>query len=103
MTKHTKVGFWHSTTEPHLLKPVPSLDPWEGKHKFLLGLKATEEMADAVTFKGVSKCRICGCHNGCVEFEYGGFVWPAGLAHYVENHNVMPPKEFVDFINEAAG
>ena len=26
MTKHTKVGFWHSTTEPHLPKPVPSLD-----------------------------------------------------------------------------
>lgn len=53
-------------------------------------------------YNGYSKCRICGCNNGNVEFvlEKDGikFRYPEGLMHYYEIHNVQPSKEFFDFI-----
>jgi hypothetical protein len=43
---------------------------------------------------GTSLCRICGQANGSAELTDGvRFVWPEGLAHYVEAHNVRLPAE----------
>ena len=44
---------------------------------------------------GYSPCRICGQQNGALELSDGVFVWPDGLAHYVSDHLVKPPQEFV--------
>jgi hypothetical protein len=33
---------------------------------------------------------------GYQEYWVGAWVWPAGLAHYVEHHEVMLPAEFVE-------
>jgi len=52
-----------------------------------------------VTFCGWSTCRF-GCaageRNGCSQLTDGEWMWPEGLAHYVECHNVMLPEEFVE-------
>lgn len=51
---------------------------------------------------GYSNCRFSGCGDcrcpagpwvemGCVALTDGSFVWPEGLAHYVEAHSVQPP------------
>lgn len=56
------------------------------------------KVATAFTrWKGFSRCRICGDLNGttCDTFD-GSWVWPAGLAHYVEEHRVRLPQAFVD-------
>ncbi|MEU8285341.1 hypothetical protein AB0C01_13470 [Micromonospora sp. NPDC048905] len=43
---------------------------------------------------GVSVCRLCGAANGSTEQTDGEhFVWPEGLAHYVEEHDVRLPDE----------
>ncbi|HTJ33294.1 MAG TPA: hypothetical protein VL738_08685 [Dactylosporangium sp.] len=43
---------------------------------------------------GVSLCRLCGAANGRAEQTDGEhFVWPEGLAHYVEEHGVRLPDE----------
>jgi hypothetical protein len=43
---------------------------------------------------GISHCRICGQANGSVELTDGvRFIWPDGLAHYIETHNVRLPAE----------
>ncbi|MFG2039917.1 hypothetical protein [Dactylosporangium sp. NPDC048998] len=43
---------------------------------------------------GVSVCRLCGAANGSTEKTDGEhFVWPEGLAHYVEEHGVRLPDE----------
>ena len=43
---------------------------------------------------GVSVCRLCGAANGSTEQTDGDhFVWPEGLAHYVEEHGVRLPDE----------
>lgn len=50
-----------------------------------------------VVAAGVSRCRLCGCANGSSELTDGvNFVWPEGLAHYVEQHGVCLPEEVVD-------
>lgn len=47
-----------------------------------------------VAAAGKSLCRICGQINGSAELTDGvRFVWPEGLAHYVEAHNVRLPAE----------
>lgn len=43
---------------------------------------------------GISRCRLCGRHNGTTELTDGeNFCWPQGLAHYVEEHGVRLPDE----------
>ncbi|ONH32489.1 hypothetical protein [Pseudofrankia asymbiotica] len=46
-------------------------------------------------YMGVSPCRICGRDNGSLELSDGTYVWPEGLAHYLTDHGVRPPKPFV--------
>ncbi|WBB69033.1 hypothetical protein [Micromonospora sp. WMMD812] len=49
---------------------------------------------DFVAAAGVSVCRLCGAANGSTEQTDGEyFVWPEGLAHYVEEHDVRLPDE----------
>ncbi|GIF72616.1 hypothetical protein [Asanoa siamensis] len=43
---------------------------------------------------GCSECRLCGARNACDELTDGvHFVWPGGLAHYVEAHDVALPDD----------
>jgi hypothetical protein len=52
-----------------------------------------------VATAGVSFCRLCGAANGSTELTDGvNFVWPEGLAHYVEAHAVRLPAEVVDLM-----
>jgi hypothetical protein len=44
---------------------------------------------------GFSVCRICRIRNGSSELTDGDFVWPEGLAHYVEEHGVQLPPEVI--------
>ncbi|MER5261929.1 hypothetical protein ABTZ99_07610 [Actinosynnema sp. NPDC002837] len=47
-----------------------------------------------VAAAGTSACRLCGRMNGSAELTDGvRFVWPEGLPHYVEAHNVRLPAE----------
>jgi hypothetical protein len=35
---------------------------------------------------------------GNKEFTDWAYYWPEGFVHYIEEHNVKPPKEFVDHV-----
>ncbi len=45
---------------------------------------------------GVSKCRFCDKGVGNREFTDGKFLWPEGLPHYVDDHSVKLPDEFLE-------
>ena len=45
---------------------------------------------------GCSFCRFCGCVNGSTDLTDGVYLWPEGLAHYLECHDVRLPDEFID-------
>ena len=44
----------------------------------------------------LSPCRICGKPNGSLELTDGELLWPEGLVHYVEDHNVRLPRGIVE-------
>lgn len=50
---------------------------------------------------GFSYCRLkCGVENsdmGCRDLTDGVWLWPEGLSHYVDRHNVQLPEEFIQY------
>lgn len=51
---------------------------------------------------GYSPCRLCGDNDGALELSDGVFVWPEGLRHYVVDHGVRLPQEFVSHVVTAS-
>ena len=47
------------------------------------------------SWMGYSLCRFCGIENGSCDRTDGVYVWPDGFAHYLREHNVKPPFEFL--------
>jgi hypothetical protein len=35
---------------------------------------------------------------GSHDLTDGVFVWPEGYAHYIEKHDVKPPREFIEHV-----
>jgi hypothetical protein len=66
--------------------------------KILQRMRRAEIKATEARFKGHSTCRLCGIENGATEFcltlKKTTWVWPQGLAHYIKEHGVRPPKAF---------
>lgn len=95
----TRIGYWRSSSEPKLPNPqdlvVEIMDTAE-KKRVLAHLSCQQHINHA---KGMSTCRICGKLNGSAEQTDGKYIWPTGLAHYVEEHNVRLPQEFVDHVS----
>lgn len=89
------IGYW---PEDCVTWPI---DPsWNTREKDLIVaylLKPTT----SVTHRGFSRCRICDRQNGSRNFSDGTYVWPSGLAHYLIEHNVRPPAEFVAYVLDA--
>jgi len=96
-------GYWKSSLPFDKDYPIPNKTNISVNKMFLNKLsELTAIDAMGLHYNGHSKCRICECKNGNIEFilEKDGikFRYPQGLIHYYEIHNVQPSKEFFDFI-----
>jgi hypothetical protein len=93
-----RVGYWLG----------PQAVGWPDPGRFVDPLWDAEERQDVASYlrrgvfaramMGYSTCRFCGRRNGSVELSDGVYVWPEGLGHYVEEHDVRLPDEFVDHV-----
>src|SRR5262245_49553146 len=100
MTRLLRIGYWRSTTEPHWPDPGAFIDktwPEDLRAAVVVHLRDARPLEVA---SGSSWCRFwCegfGAHGlGTAELSDGRFVWPAGLAHYVERHFVRLPEDFL--------
>jgi hypothetical protein len=95
------IGYWHSIYESDFPDPGNFVDKeWgkEEKERILRYLKSGRSMP--YTAMGVSWCRFrCGVsHLGAGEFTDGKYVWPEGLAHYIDKHEVRLPTDVVAFM-----
>jgi hypothetical protein len=93
------IGYWHGFYEEAYPDPGSFVDDnWnaEEKERIIAYLKAAHQMPYAAG--GLSWCRFrCGIAGlGNTEFTDGTWLWPAGLLHYVETHNVKLPREVLD-------
>jgi len=48
---------------------------------------------------GLSECRFCGKGIGSGELTDGHYLWPEGLPHYIAEHSLKLPEEFLKLIN----
>jgi hypothetical protein len=68
---------------------------WETRDKVIEYLKRGLRTN---TYLGFSRCRLCQCPNGSSEQTDGTYIWPSGYVHYLERHQVKPPKAFIDHV-----
>lgn len=98
MKKENKiVGYWYSKISPEYPMPEPD-NVIEDKEIFLEKLRKLQKRAAVKYYKGFSKCRICNCINGTIEYSVGGFTWPDGYIHYIEDHDVLPDEDFYNYV-----
>ena len=89
------IGYWRNERHPEYPDPAALVDEtWSDDERDLVGIYLMSGTS-LRAFMGYSSCRICGVLNGTGEFTDGEWAWPEGLAHYVLDHNVRLPEEFV--------
>lgn len=95
------LGYWSADDEtesswPNVAERVdPDWDPVERR-------KVAEYLrngAYAIGYMGYSTCRFCRRNNGSKELTDERYLWPEGLSHYVEDHDVRLPASFVAHVN----
>lgn len=80
------------------------IDPaWDARERESVLRYVTDWKYRGESCTGWSTCRCCGKSNGSADFGDGVYVWPEGFGHYIAEHCVRPPKEFVDHVLRRAG
>src|SRR5690242_3725805 len=95
------IGYWHSTYEPDYPDPGKFVDnEWDKEEKGNIFRYLQSGHSMPYVAKGVSWCRFrCGVnHLDADEFTDGKYVWPEGLAHYIDKHEVRLPNEVIEFM-----
>jgi hypothetical protein len=98
----TRIGYWSSGPD----------DQWPDVNDFIDASWDADERARVLShlrhglvaraYLGRSLCRICGQPNGSTELTDGTYLWPEGLAHYVDDHGVRLPVEFAVHVSDIA-
>ncbi len=96
------VGFWAS----YLEKDLPDINGFIDKsislsERLMLSTYLKKQFEYEV-WRGWSYCRFnCGIPEeqmGHSDYTDGKYVWPEGLSHYIEKHDLWLPSEFVDHV-----
>ena len=92
------IGFWFSEKQPELPKPQDQVDAaWDPAERDRVIAYLNNGKVDNA-YRGMSRCRICATFNGSEDLTDGTYVWPSGLAHYLEKHAVRLPSDFVAYV-----
>lgn len=98
MTRLVRIGYWRGATSPTHPDPADFVDEaWDEADRNQVAAYLQSGTIPWVGL-GISPCRICGELNGSFEFTDGTYVWPEGLAPYVEKHLVRLPEAVLTHI-----
>lgn len=96
------LGYWASDLCPYLPQPIDFVDEdWDLDERMMV-VEYLQAGEIKTQWRGGSYCRLCdrkgstGMGSKCL--TDGTYTWPEGFAHYVEDHAVKPPQEFIDHI-----
>ncbi|GAB2503171.1 hypothetical protein GCM10027063_48110 [Promicromonospora xylanilytica] len=89
------IGYWRGPGSPELPDPRDFVDPSWGMYDRRRVQQYLEGGMVARVYRGMSSCRFCGELVGHREQTDATYLWPEGLAHYVAEHDVRLPAEFV--------
>ena len=101
MTERRLIGFWRNEEHPEYPSPEDLVDQtWDRDERDTVWWYLSHGTVPGGLLwgllSGYSPCRLCGKHNGRLEYTDGVYQWPEGLAHYVDDHSVRLPAEFVE-------
>jgi len=93
------IGYWGSPADARFPDPAALVDSeWDASERDNVASYLQEGLV-VRAFMGYSTCRVCGfAQNGSLELTDGVYAWPQGLAHYVAEHSVRLPQEFIDHV-----
>lgn len=93
------IGYWSDASgDANWPSPTEFVDPsWDPDERDLVEYYLQSGKITRA-YMGYSKCRFCGRNNGDLELTDGFYVWPDGLAHYVADHGVRLPRQFVHHV-----
>ena len=92
------IGYWQED-KTAWMHPSKYVNPnWKVEDKSQI-IQYLNKGVPLFAFLGVSHCRFdCGIDDvamGHRELTDGEWIWPEGLAHYVEYHSVKLPDQFI--------
>jgi len=101
-------GFWYDDRDffkdDFTNLPYPKESTNEIDIEFIEKYKKVVEKCDYFSYMGNSICRLCKQDNGNNEYEIVEddikYIFPEGILHYYENHNIKPSNEFKKVIME---
>lgn len=89
------VGYWAEKTDDEFPVAVANTATDEQIEKMLEEIENFKLRSISVHTKGISRCRLCGCQNGSIEYMFvkrGKSVHlPEGITHYIQEHRVLVP------------
>jgi len=116
LVRPIRVGFWRPVTQPaksaksllgqllegldDCLSPEPDVRKfvsrnWNAEERQVVAEYVEDQRFRSAVYFGSSRCRFCGKENGVADFTDKTYVWPEGFGHYLREHSVRPPLEFV--------
>lgn len=103
------IGYWRSDKDlaadtyyaKGVILPWPEafVDPSWNPVERLAVASYLEGASSVASYRGFSSCRICGkVPLGSQDLGDRKYTWPSGFSHYIREHNVKPPQEFIDHV-----
>lgn len=92
------IGLWRSELEPYYPHPKQFIDEsWDSEEKQAVITRLKNSYALPYPYVGKSWCRFnCGeTEMGNRDYSDGIYLFPEGLVHYIEHHNVKLPNGVV--------
>jgi hypothetical protein len=94
------IGYWFNDHHPTFPKPEEHIDgSWNSIEREAVA-RYLDSGKIVASWRGWSRCRMCGKQNGSACLGDGVYVWPEGFSHYVRDHGVRPPDVFSKHVLE---
>lgn len=90
--KERAIGYWSAE-----IRPQDFVDQdWNERERALVADYLNMCGETVIRWRGSAQCRICDIRrNGSTCESDGTFIWPRGFGHYLSEHGVKPPQEFI--------
>lgn len=97
--QYKTIGFWHSKEEPYFPDPAWFIDKnWDATERQIV-IDYLKKGTALAHYRGYSWCRLkCRGNFGTADLTDGTYVYPEGLVHYIEAHDVRLPDDFIHHV-----
>lgn len=99
-TELKAIGYWCRNINEKSNLPYPSefIDENWDKDELLKVAEYIQCCEPIEYWRGFSTCRLCGECLGTTCLSDGTYIFPEKFEHYLLEHNVKPPQEFIDHV-----